>query len=135
MHYRGWAQMAICCYFWDFKEWVYYKREGKYSPLMHAFLPCLLFFLSTSLFIFFSVISLYFLPQLLSLSIYGYYSYLHWFKPMGFLYFTPMAHQPFLSAMKTSSGLPIILLVFRSPLHLVMLNAFSLFHYPFHNRS
>lgn len=51
--------MAICCCFWDLKEWVCYKREGKDSPLMHIFfLPCLLSFLSMSLFLFFFVISL-----------------------------------------------------------------------------
>jgi len=62
LSHQDYALLAICCYFWDIKEWVYYKREGKYSLLMHAFLPCLLFFLSTSLFIFFSVISFCFLP-------------------------------------------------------------------------
>ena len=55
--------MATCCCFWDFKEWVYYKREGKDGYLllllMHAFLPCLLSFLSTSPFLF----SLLFLSQ------------------------------------------------------------------------
>ena len=53
---------------------------------------------------------------------------------MGFLYFTPMAHQPFLSTVSTSSKLPINLLVVQSPLHLGMPIAFSLFHYPFHDR-
>ena len=106
---------------------------------MHAFLPCLLSFLFISLFLFpllflfqfflFSCLNRY-LP-----SIYGYYSYLYWANPIRFLFFTSMAHQPFLSVVHPFSRLPTTPLVVRPPLHLGMPSTFSLFHYPFHNRS
>ena len=68
-------------------------------------------------------------------SIYGYYSYLYWFQPVEFLYFTLIAYQPFLFAMSTLLELPTSAIVVRPPLLIDMLSAFSLFHYLFHNES
>ena len=68
-------------------------------------------------------------------SIYGYYSYLYWANPIKFLFLTSMAHQPFLSVVNTFSRLPTTPLVVWPPLHLGMPSTFSLFHYPFHNKS
>ena len=68
-------------------------------------------------------------------SIYGYYSYLYWFQPVEFLYFTLIAYQPFLFAMSTLLELPTSAIVVRPPLLIDMLSAFSLFHYLFHNKS
>ena len=54
---------------------------------------------------------------------------------MRFLYFTPIAHRPFLSTMSTLLELPTSPLATRPPLHLGMPSAFSLFHCLFHNKS
>ena len=109
------------------------KEGGKRLPInacISAVSTLFSFYFTLS---FFSVISLLVLcVSCLSRyppSTYGCYSYLYWFKPMRFLYFTIVAHQPFLFVVSTSSELPITLLVIRSPLHLSMPNAFSFFHY------
>ena len=65
--------------------------------------------------------------------IYGYCFYLYWVKPMGYLYFTPVTHQPFLFAVNTSSRLPTSLLIVWPPLHLSMPS--TLFYYSFHDKS
>ena len=123
---------------WNCKEWVCYKRERKDGLLMHVFFVVLTLLSFTLLFLLFSVIS----PSILSISclshylasIYGYCYYLCWVNLMGFLYFTLIAYQLFLSAMSTLSKLPLSPLATWPPLHLGMPSAFSLFHYLFHDK-
>ena len=106
-------RMGLDGYFlfcWDFKERVYYKREGKDSLLMHAFLPCFLPFFLISLFpfsllLFFLILHVFPCLFVAPFSIYGYCSYLYWANPMRFLPCTPMAHQPFLFGCTTTTTL------------------------------
>ena len=144
-----WAKPSSCAFWemglddylllrWNCKEWVCCKRERKDGLLMHVFFVVLTLLSFTLLFLFFSVIS----PSILSISclshylasIYGYCYYLCWVNLMGFLYFTLIAYQLFLSAMSTLSKLPISPLATWPPLHLGMPSAFSLFHYLFHDK-
>ena len=79
----------------EFQRVGFLKNEGKDNISMHTFLPCFLSFLFTSPFPF----SLSFLFSSLGcypLLHYGYCFYLYQAIPVGFLPFTPMAHQPFL---------------------------------------
>ena len=112
--------------------------EGRDCILMHAFSVMSSFYsyftLSFLYLISLSILSVSCLSLSLA-SIYGYCSYLYWVNHMGFLSFTPIAHQLFLSAVNTSSRLPTNLLVVWPPLHLGMPNTFSLFHYSFHDKS
>lgn len=75
------------------------QMEEKDILLMHAFLPCLLSFLFTSLFLssllLFFQFSLFFLPSFLPFPICGYCSYLYGVNLMGFFYFTPMVSPTF----------------------------------------
>ena len=131
--------MVTCCYFGISKsKFAVRMREKIAYWCMHFYRVYSLFFLFHSFsflyyfsfsFFLFSCLNRY-LP-----SIYGYYSYLYWANPIRFLFFTSMAHQPFLSVVHPFSRLPTTPLVVRPPLHLGMPSTFSLFHYPFHNRS
>ena len=106
---------------------------------MHAFSAVSTLFSFISLFLF-SLLFLFQFSLFLALVtiphvFYGYCSYLYWFQPVGFLYFTPIAHQPFLFAMSALSELPTSSIVVRPPLHLDLTSAFSLFYYLFHDKS
>ena len=138
MHFGGWVWIATFCSIRVTKSGFARKMEGKDCILMHAFSPMFSFYFYFTLsFIYLISLSILFVSCLSHYphSIYGYCSYLYWFQPMEFLYFTLIAHQPFLFAVSTLLELPTSAIVVWPPLHLDMLSAFSLFHYLFHDKS
>ena len=118
----------------DFKEWIFYKREGKDNLLMYDFPPYFLFFLFTSLFPFsllfhyqfslFSSLGCYLLPFTTTVPIYT------GLIPQDFSLLPLWLTNHFFFAMNRSLQLSINPLVARSQLYLGMPNMFSLFHYP-----
>ena len=91
--------MAIYWFIGAFKEWVAVRGRENVSYWCMPFMLCLLSFLFTSLFLFSLLFPFQFslFPTLVAIppSIYDHCSYLYCVNPIGFLSFTPMAHQPF----------------------------------------